>query len=114
MAAEFIRLNGGLWGEVDRIGRWWDRNEEINIVGLNENKNIILFGEVKWSKNPVGSEVLRQLKEKARKVLWGNSKTEKRFVIFSFKGFTEELIRQAREERVILVREDKIIAGRTN
>ena len=29
----------------DKIGRWWDTNHEIDIVGLNSDGNEIIFGE---------------------------------------------------------------------
>ena len=32
---------------IKKLGRWWDKNDEIDIVGIGENK--IIFGECKWS-----------------------------------------------------------------
>ncbi|HLC26380.1 MAG TPA: DUF234 domain-containing protein, partial [bacterium] len=29
---------------LQRIGRWWDRNQEIDLVGVNDSENSILFG----------------------------------------------------------------------
>jgi len=72
--------------EFNRLGRWWDRNEEIDIVGLNRERNRSLFGEVKWSKNLVGVDVLKSLQEKAKKVTWGNDKTIKLLVLFPGPG----------------------------
>lgn len=40
-----------------KIGRWWDKNEEIDIVGINSSLDSILFGEVKWSTKPVGIDI---------------------------------------------------------
>ena len=34
------------------IGRWWHRNEEIDIVVLCEENKEVYFGEVKWSRKP--------------------------------------------------------------
>ncbi|WP_324735849.1 ATP-binding protein [Thermococcus sp. SY098] len=31
-----------------KIGRWWHKNEEIDLVGLNEREKTALFVEVKW------------------------------------------------------------------
>ena len=33
----------------DLVGRWWERNEEIDIVAADTNSDAILFGEVKWT-----------------------------------------------------------------
>ena len=30
------------------FGRWWNKQEEIDVVGLDSNRNRIIFGEVKW------------------------------------------------------------------
>lgn len=40
--------------KFNEFGRWWDKNGEIDLVGLNSETNEILFGEVKWSSQPVG------------------------------------------------------------
>ncbi len=53
------------------VGKWWDKHEEIDIVAINPQLNSILFGEVKWSNKPVGIDVYENLKQKARRVLWG-------------------------------------------
>ncbi|MGM0510904.1 MAG: ATP-binding protein, partial [Thermoplasmatota archaeon] len=58
---QFVRLNDN-YAKVDR---WWFREDEIDIVALNEREKKALFAECKWSKNPVGQTLLRDLKEKA-------------------------------------------------
>lgn len=55
---------------MDKVGRWWDKNEEIDIVALNEDEKKALFGEVKWSNRLVGMDVYENLK---RKRLWAMS-----------------------------------------
>ena len=51
-----------------KIGRWWNNSEEIDIVGLNEDENSIIFGECKYYKDgkPMGVKVFYDLKEKSR------------------------------------------------
>ena len=54
---------------ITRIGRWWDnKTAEIDIVGLSDECNKIIFGECKYSKKKKGMEVLNELIEKAKKV----------------------------------------------
>ena len=74
-----------------RTGRWWYREDEIDIVALNESENRILFGECKWSRNKVGIKVLDSLKEKSKKVRWENEKRRVEYALFSRAGFTSDL-----------------------
>jgi AAA+ ATPase superfamily predicted ATPase len=55
---------------MDKVGRWWDKNEEIDIVALNEDEKKALFGEAKWSNRPVGVDVYENLKRKTYLVEW--------------------------------------------
>ena len=73
------------------VGRWWFREDEIDIVALNEREKKILLAECKWSKNPVDVSLLNSLKEKATKVRWNNEDREEHYALFSRSGFTEEL-----------------------
>ena len=94
------------------VGRWWDRNEEIDIVALNREHDAILFGEVKWTEKPVGTDIYEELKKKSQKVQWGSGKRKEKFCLFSKKGFTSSMIRLAKEEEVALFQENRLIANR--
>lgn len=85
------------------IGRWWHRNEEIDIVALDEEKREIYFGEAKWSKKPVGTDILEDLRRKAPLAEWNSGKRKERFMLFSRSGFTDALIKKARKEDVLLI-----------
>lgn len=92
-----------------KAGLWWDKNQEIDIVALGRN-NSILFGEVKWSKNPVGLDILEALRAKSKNVLWGDREREESFILFSRSGFTKALLDLAKTTpRVILVHGEKKI-----
>ena len=84
--------------DVSRVGRWWQKGEEIDIVGLNEKENTILFGECKWSKNRVDIKLLEDLKHKSECVKWKINKRREKFILFSKSGFTEELENMAKEK----------------
>lgn len=78
-----------------RIGKWWHKKEaEIEIVGIGENGNII-FGECKYSNHPKGMGELTKLIEQSDKVIWNNDNRKNYYIIFSFSGFTDELIEYA-------------------
>ncbi|MBS3816488.1 MAG: restriction endonuclease, partial [Candidatus Thermoplasmatota archaeon] len=86
-----------------KIGRWWYKEDEIDIVALNEKKNKILFGECKWSKNNVTFTLLNELKEKGEKVRWKNEKREEEYALFSKSGFTEDLRQEASESKELRI-----------
>ena len=89
-------------------GRWWDRNEEIDLIALNSKTNEILFGEVKWSNKPVGTNIYEDLKKKSQRVEWGKKKRKEYFALFSKSGFTPDMEKMAKKEKVYLFRKDKL------
>ena len=109
VAKEIIKSNETKFFQIDKIGRWWDRNEEIDILALNEEENKILFCEVKWSNKQVGTNVYENLKRKTVKVNWKNEKRKEYFSLFSKSGFTEAMKKIAKEEKVILFHKDKTL-----
>lgn len=84
-----------------RMGRWWDKNIEIDIVGLGENE--IIFGSCEWSTKHVGINVLMDLKVKADKVSWQNDKREEYYILFSKSGFSQDLIELAKSDNKIIL-----------
>lgn len=92
-----------------KIGRWWDRNEEIDIVATNEEENKILFCEVKWSNKQVGTDIYNNLRRKSQLVEWGKKGRKEYFCLFSKSGFTPEMKQLARDEKIILFEKDHIV-----
>lgn len=88
------------------IGRWWDRAEEIDVVAINSDLDAILFCEAKATEKKVGSDILESLREKARKVQWGSTGRKEYFCLFSRTGFTVDLLEKARNEGIVLYKED--------
>ena len=97
-----------LWKNMDKffpfttMGRWWERNEEIDAIGINPHLNSILFCEAKWSERPVGTDIYEALREKTKFVKWGKKDRKEYFCLFSRKGFTDGMLRIAREEKITL------------
>jgi AAA+ ATPase superfamily predicted ATPase len=75
------------------LGRWWDREHEIDLVGLGE-RGEVLFGECKWSEKPVGIDVLEALRATSRLVPVEAKPEQTVYVLFSKSGFTEAVKRQ--------------------
>jgi len=84
------------------IGRWWDRNAEIDLVGMNREERRILLGEVKWSERPVGTDVLAALRKRGDLPRWDEFK-EKEYAIFSRSGFTKALVDEAKSDRSLVL-----------
>lgn len=88
----------------DRIGRWWDAGEEIDIVAVGP--DALALGECKWKKNEKTTAAdLAHLKRKAalvRRSAQGNWTTEYYF-LFSRAGFSRELVNQAKGDRTLLL-----------
>jgi AAA+ ATPase superfamily predicted ATPase len=56
----------------DKIGRWWHKGEEIDIVAVNGKRKEITFFEVKWGKLSYreAEKLLHVLRDKAKLVEW--------------------------------------------
>ena len=65
------------------FGRWWDKEEEIDILELDNSRNRIIFGEVKWRdlSEKDARQVLKRLVEKSVNVKWGNNPEKKYLLI---------------------------------
>lgn len=97
----------------EKVGRWWDRNLEIDMVAFNAEQNKILFGECKWSNKKVGTDILAELAAKAKSVEWGLSVRTEHFALFSKSGFTPNLVKMAKEMgNVYLFTQDNLYAAR--
>lgn len=91
-----------------QLGRWWDKNTEIDLVGLNKDDDAILFVETKWNSKPIGTDILADLKKKSQQVQWGSKERKEYFALVAKGGFTEELIQRARQEKVLLIEKDTV------
>lgn len=85
------------------IGRWWLKNEEIDLVALDEENCSIWFGECKWSEKQVGEDIYRSLQRKSKLVSWGAENRKGNFMIFSKSGFTDAMKKLAFQENVLLI-----------
>lgn len=94
---------------IEKWGRWWSTEAEIDLVALNYSTHEILLGECKWRDKPVNVDILGELREKAKFVDWFKGKRKEHYIIFSKSGFVPRLKKLARKEKVILVHGDKIV-----
>ncbi|MCP5109068.1 MAG: DUF234 domain-containing protein, partial [bacterium] len=77
--------------EFQSIGRWWEREQEIDLVAIDEERSRFIFVECKYRNRPTDIGVLNNLKEKIEKVKWHKPFEIALRVIFSMSGFTDRL-----------------------
>lgn len=101
-----LNASGKLGITFDKLGRWWNNQEEIDLIGINqENGKDIIFGECKFYTNKLmDSKIYYKLKEKAKLVEWNKENRKEKYILFSSNGYTEELKKLAK------IKEDLILA----
>ncbi len=72
---------------AQKIGRWWHKDREIDIVALNEKTKNIAFFECKWKdlKEGEARNILEKLKEKSGFVEWNKSNRTEHFGVVAKK-----------------------------
>lgn len=85
--------------KANNIGRWWNNEEEIDIVAYDEKQSFI-FGECKWRNKKVGLNELNELERKANNFFCAG---QKYFILFSKSGFNEKLINLSKQRKDILL-----------
>lgn len=86
-----LNYNGVFPFDLSRIGRWWNKDTEIDIVALDAEDRSTVFGECKYWSSKVGISVLTNLEQKAQRFMAAEGETQPYFILFSINGFTKEL-----------------------
>ena len=86
--------------KINKVGKWWDKNSEIDIVGVNDDEKFVVFAECKYKNSKVGIDVLNTLIEKADTIKEYKS-YKKEYVIYSISGFDSKILKAARENENI-------------
>lgn len=84
----------------ERIGGWWDRDAEIDVLAISQSEKAALIGECKWSIHPVGTNVLEELKKKGERLAQGSEIQKFQYALFSRSGFTPAVEKQAKNEGI--------------
>jgi len=99
--------------QFNKLGRWWNSKEEIDIVALDSTGDSIVFAECKYRMQPTDTDVFYNLLRKKELVPWSKEKRQEKFVLLSISGFTDRLIELARgRDDVLLVGGDGKLALR--
>jgi hypothetical protein len=103
--SELWRMNTESMLSFNKLGRWWNNKEEIDIVALDSMGDSIVFAECKYSATPVDSDVLFDLLRKKALVSCNEANRREQFVLFSISGFTNRLTELAK------ARDDLLLVG---
>jgi uncharacterized protein len=87
----------------NRIGAWWDKSTEIDLLAYDSFGFDMCFGECKFRTSKTGVEVFLSLVEKAKAVDWKKGERKEWYVLFSISGFTDELIALSKERKDLLL-----------
>ncbi len=95
----------------DRVGAWWRAGAEVDVVAVTESDQALLLGEVKWSRNPLGLDVLERLVARTDAVAADLERPprEVRYALWTRSGFTPDLERRARAEKVLLFTPEDVL-----
>ncbi|MEJ5202119.1 MAG: ATP-binding protein [Anaerolineales bacterium] len=95
----------GLAGQLPfapaRIGKWWNANEEIDLIVLGEKD--AMLAECKWTSKPAGVDILAELDHKAQFVQPELEQRQIRFALCSRSGFTSQLVEQAKRRQDVML-----------
>jgi len=100
-------LNGKLPFLPKQIGGWWQANEEIDIVLLSNTHTMLV--ECKWSRRPVGVDILEQLEAKSRGLMKEVDGQALLFGLCSLSSFTDQMMELAKKRNDVLLYDWKMI-----
>lgn len=91
---------------VLKTGRWWGNNpslkreEEIDLIGINNIEKKMILGECKYRNEKLSLEVITKLEERGT-LLSGH--WQQSFILFSKSGFTNAALEYAKKKGILLV-----------
>lgn len=91
-----------------KIGRWWDKRDEIDIMATNPPKDRFIIGECKYRNRPFSLSDFIKTKEK-----FSIKQQEAKiyYYLFSKSGFSEELIRLSQTEDIQMITAEQVVDG---
>ena len=73
------------------VGRWWDRQDEIDVMAVDNASDAAIVGECKFRNAPVDRSVLNLLRDRAARTGIG----QRTYLLFSLGGFDQSLVDDA-------------------
>ena len=98
-----LNKQGELGFHFEKLGKWWDKNGEIDIVAINNQTKEITIGECKYTNKKVDVDLFYQLVEKGNKIVWNNENRTMRYILFSKSGYTDILLKLAKRRKDLVL-----------
>ena len=89
-----------------KIGRWWDKGSEIDIMAIDSNKQNILLSECKYRNSVV---TLSELNALRGKFIPDDRKSKVYYYLFSKSGFSDEVVSTAKSDGVMIVTAEEVV-----
>ena len=87
-----------------KIGRWWNKTDEIDIMAIDARNSKLLLGECKYKNSPTDLGTIQRLMQKPFPKM-----NEVYFMLFSKSGFTDEAVRFAEENHIELISAENMV-----
>jgi uncharacterized protein len=75
----------------DKVGKWWHRDCEIDLMAVDLMRNEALFVECKWQDDVAADQILTDLKKKSNLVRWHSIDRKEKYLVFA-KSFKEKYV----------------------
>lgn len=82
----------------EKIGNYWNANQEIDIVAIDFEQENVLLAECKWSSKKVGTNILDSLLKKSAHLQTDFQFKKIHYALFSKSGFTREMQQLSRSD----------------
>ena len=89
-----------------KIGRWWNKTDELDIMAVDRFKKNYILGECKYKNQPFAISDFRNMQ---KKVTWMKEDVNIYYWIFSKSGYTEEVRKILKEENIRIVELGEIV-----
>ncbi len=91
-----------------KIGRWWNKTDELDIMATDYSKKKYILGECKYKNSAF---TISDLKSMQGKFVPREMENEVYYWIFSKSGYSKEVVNAAKEEKLNLITMEDIILG---
>jgi len=92
----------------ERVGSFWSRQAQVDVLAINWRTKDILLGESKWERGRTGRKVVQTLVEKTDRVVPGRGEWTVHYAFFSRRGFTPAAEKLAAANNAFLVTLEEI------
>lgn len=89
-----------------KIGRWWNKTDELDVMATDQKKENFLLGECKFKNSPFDMSELTRTQTKFKPK---SNNSHLYYWLFSKSGFTDEVVRIATEQGIKTVTAEEIV-----